>query len=66
MCNQCEDIRRIHGEQVVWVVMKDKKPVMQFLQRSQAERTINLLAAKEPDAFWQIVRDSSRTTRWDG
>lgn len=66
MCNQCEDIRRIHGDQIVWVVMKDKQPVMQFTVRSHAERTINLLAAKEPDAFWQIVRDSSRVTRWDG
>jgi hypothetical protein len=66
MCNQCDDVRRIHGEQIVWIVMKDRKPQMQFKSRHQAERAINLLEKTDPDAFWQIVRDSSKATRWDG
>lgn len=65
MCNQCEDMRRIHGEQVVWIIMKDRKPQMQFAVRSQAERAIKILHAQEPEAFWQIVQDSSKITRWE-
>lgn len=65
MCNQCEDVRRIHGNQEVWIIMKDRNPVMQFTDRLIATLTIMALAKKEPDAFWQIVKDSSRNTKWE-
>jgi len=65
MCNQCEDLRRIHGNQIVWVIMKDRKPQMQFENRHQAERAIDILAEADPNHFWQIVQDSNRSTKWE-
>jgi hypothetical protein len=65
MCNQCSDIRRIHGEQEVWIIMKDRKAVMQFTDRFTAARTIMALAKDSPDAFWQIIKDSSLNTKWE-
>ena len=65
MCNQCSDIRRIHGNKDVWIIMKDRKPIMQFDNRVTANLTILALAKEDPDAFWQIVQDTSRNTKWE-
>jgi hypothetical protein len=64
MCNQCEDMRRIHGSIKLWVVKQDGRSVYQLMDESQAERAIAILRAISPDSVFEIIETNSAETRW--
>jgi hypothetical protein len=66
MCNQCDDIRRIHGKVKVFLIMQDGRAVMQMTTQSLAERAIALLQPLNPQSEYEILEANSIDTRWDG
>lgn len=63
MCNQCNDIRRIHAAKdkkaTVWAVMVTDEPrdrmVLVYADESQAIRALKLLADSEPDKTYYLT-----------
>jgi len=64
MCNQCEDIRRIHGQMKVFVVKQDGRSVYQLLDKWQAERAVAILKSSSPNSVFEIIETNSAETRW--
>lgn len=66
MCNQCNDLRRIHGKVQVFLIRQDGRTVMQMNSKSQAERAVALLQDSYPKSEFEIWEANSIDTRWDG
>lgn len=65
MCNQCSDLRRMHGNQITFLVMCDGKAVMQFASRNQAERAKALLQSSQPTSEWEIIQAQNVDIKWE-
>jgi hypothetical protein len=65
MCNQCEDIRRIHGNMKTFVVKQDGRNVYQLLDKWQAERAVSILKLSSPNSVFEIIETNSAETRWE-
>jgi hypothetical protein len=65
MCNQCEDIRRIHGRLPVWIVLVNGTRAMQAKTKYEAERIVKVLSSSRPDDVFDIVEDNSYFTKWE-
>lgn len=64
MCNQCDDLRRIHGNQKVWIVKQDGRSILQMLKPGDAHRAISILKMSNPDSVFEIIETNSAETRW--
>lgn len=65
MCNQCSDLRRMHGNQITFLLMRDGKAVMQFASRNQAERAKALLENSQPTSEWEIIQAQNVDIKWE-
>lgn len=65
MCNQCEDIRRIHGNMPVWVVFVNGSPAMQAKTKFEADRLVKIMAESRPNDVFEIVQDNTYYTKWE-
>ena len=65
MCNQCEDVRRIHGNIPVWVLSIDGGSRMVFKSLAQAEQAKKILAESRPTAVFEIVETNNYYLKWE-
>lgn len=65
MCNQCEDVRRIHGNKEVWILSLDGGSRMMFTSLLQAEKARDLLAKTRPNVIFEITQHNNRDLKWE-
>jgi len=65
MCNQCSDIRRIHGNKEVWILSLDGGSRMMFTSLLQAETARDMLAKTRPNAVFEITKHDNRDLKWE-
>ena len=65
MCNQCDDVRRIHGKKPVWLLSVDGGNRMYFSTEDQANRAQAILQRTRPDSVFVIEKVNNYDIGWD-